>query len=246
VLGDVDASGRRKAVRTEKTFQMKADTIITAIGEKVDKESLALFGIPTDSNGYPVYDAKTLKTNREGVFIIGDAQSGPSTVVRCIASARTAVEAAIDIILGTLEPHVHDDHCGCDAHEQEYEEDEQEDLEALERAEDAFFAELRTKRATLNRSLNDGSDEAAFASTEASRCVECSYVCNKCVDVCPNRANIALDMRYRNDLFDNPFQILHIDAFCNECGNCATFCPYDGKPYRDKCTIFNLEEDFNQ
>ena len=31
---------------------------------------------------------------------------------------------------------------------------------------------------------------------------------------------------------------------CNECGNCAVFCPYNGKPYRDKFTLFRSEEDF--
>ena len=40
-------------------------------------------------------------------------------------------------------------------------------------------------------------------------------------------------------------EILHIDGMCNECGNCAVFCPYDGAPYKDKFTLFGSEEDFN-
>jgi putative selenate reductase len=40
------------------------------------------------------------------------------------------------------------------------------------------------------------------------------------------------------------FQILHIDRMCNECGNCATFCPHSGKPYKDKLTVFSNDEDF--
>jgi putative selenate reductase len=64
------------------------------------------------------------------------------------------------------------------------------------------------------------------------------------VEVCPNRANVAIDMRYRNDLFDHPFQIVHLDAFCNECGNCATFCPWEGAPYLDKLTVFSRSDDF--
>jgi putative selenate reductase len=31
---------------------------------------------------------------------------------------------------------------------------------------------------------------------------------------------------------------------CNECGNCATFCPYTGAPYKNKFTLFRCEEDF--
>ena len=30
---------------------------------------------------------------------------------------------------------------------------------------------------------------------------------------------------------------------CNECGNCAVFCPYDGRPYKDKFTLFGSAED---
>ncbi len=31
---------------------------------------------------------------------------------------------------------------------------------------------------------------------------------------------------------------------CNECGNCGVFCPYSGRPYKDKFTLFWSEEDF--
>ena len=41
------------------------------------------------------------------------------------------------------------------------------------------------------------------------------------------------------------YQILHLDAYCNECGNCATFCPHSGRPYKDKLTLFSLREDFD-
>ena len=82
-----------------------------------------------------------------------------------------------------------------------------------------------------------------FLKTEAKRCLECSYYCNKCTEVCPNRANVMLDMR-DTGLFDDPFQILHLDAYCNECGNCAAFCPHDGGPYLKKFTLFSRLDDF--
>ena len=40
-------------------------------------------------------------------------------------------------------------------------------------------------------------------------------------------------------------QIIHVDGMCNECGNCATFCPYDSRPYKEKFTLYWSEEDFN-
>jgi len=33
-------------------------------------------------------------------------------------------------------------------------------------------------------------------------------------------------------------QIVHVDDLCNECGNCATFCVHEGKPYREKPRLF--------
>jgi putative selenate reductase len=71
-------------------------------------------------------------------------------------------------------------------------------------------------------------------------CLECGEVCNLCAEVCPNRANVAVrteGMRCGN-------QIVHIDGMCNECGNCATFCPYEGAPYRDKLTVYWSQCDF--
>ncbi|MFH1197003.1 MAG: putative selenate reductase subunit YgfK [bacterium] len=72
-----------------------------------------------------------------------------------------------------------------------------------------------------------------------SQCLSCNFVCNKCVDVCPNRANV--EIKIDNSLFKNRNQILHIDQLCNECGNCETFCPYGGAPYTDKITYFQNE-----
>ncbi|MBQ6388256.1 MAG: putative selenate reductase subunit YgfK [Mogibacterium sp.] len=71
------------------------------------------------------------------------------------------------------------------------------------------------------------------------RCLGCSTVCEVCADVCPNRANVVVDVPG----FEKP-QILHVDGMCNECGNCAVFCPYSGRPFKDKFTLFWSEEDF--
>ena len=71
------------------------------------------------------------------------------------------------------------------------------------------------------------------------RCLGCSTVCEACVGVCPNRANISIKVPG----FEKT-QILHVDGMCNECGNCAIFCPYSGRPYKDKFTLFWSEEDF--
>ncbi len=77
-------------------------------------------------------------------------------------------------------------------------------------------------------------------SLDAERCLVCDQLCEMCCDVCPNRANV----RVAVDGFRDSGQIVHIDALCNECGNCGVFCPHKGNPYLDKLTVFESEEDF--
>jgi putative selenate reductase len=106
--------------------------------------------------------------------------------------------------------------------------------------------------------------EEDAARREAARCVQCSSLCDKCVEVCPNRANYTylvppMDVMVPRlscqddrvavtgqDSFrvEQARQILHVDDFCNECGNCATFCVHEGSPYREKPRLFLRESDF--
>ncbi|MDR2784546.1 MAG: hypothetical protein LBB83_01390 [Treponema sp.] len=69
------------------------------------------------------------------------------------------------------------------------------------------------------------------------RCLSCAEIC---VDVCPNRANVLV----LTGADGAAHQVAHIDRMCNECGNCAVFCPHGGKPYRDKFTVFSCPSDF--
>jgi putative selenate reductase len=65
----------------------------------------------------------------------------------------------------------------------------------------------------------------------------CCSKCRHCVDVCPNRANFVLEE-------GNKKYTLHRDGLCNECGNCMYFCIMGHKPYQEKFTVFETEEDF--
>ena len=73
---------------------------------------------------------------------------------------------------------------------------------------------------------------------EAGRCLGYSTICENCVEVCPNRANIAIQVPGMEK-----HQIIHVDYLCNECGNCKSFCPYSSAPYLDKFTLFETEAD---
>ncbi|MCI6466214.1 MAG: putative selenate reductase subunit YgfK [Faecalicatena sp.] len=73
---------------------------------------------------------------------------------------------------------------------------------------------------------------------ETGRCLGCSSICENCVEVCPNRANISIQVPGMAR-----HQIIHVDYMCNECGNCKSFCPYQSAPYLDKFTLFANEKD---
>jgi putative selenate reductase len=90
-------------------------------------------------------------------------------------------------------------------------------------------AEIRNKKGVLKNTCRP--------EEEYNRCLECNNLCNSCVEVCPNRANLAVSV-------NRQYQVLHMEGMCNECGNCETFCPYDSAPYKDKFTLYWNRQDF--
>ncbi|MEM1484213.1 putative selenate reductase subunit YgfK [Oscillospiraceae bacterium PP1C4] len=202
-LGAPDASGRRSPVDTGKLVEIPANTVIAAVGEKIDAELYAANGIELDERGRVKADAKTLETSVEGVYVAGDAYRGPATVVEAIADATRAAKAIVQLTTDRYtEVNVNKD-----------------------------YGHALEKKGKLCIGCTSGS--------ESKRCLECATVCECCVDVCPNRANLAIAVPGKTMR-----QIVHMDGMCNECGNCETFCPYSSAPYKDKFTMFWSEADF--
>ncbi|PJE78840.1 NADPH-Fe(3+) oxidoreductase subunit beta [invertebrate metagenome] len=213
-LGEPDTSGRCRPVATGETFSMPVDTIISAIGEQADADLLDKMGVPLDVDGWAAVDQQTRETGVSNVFLIGDVHTGPSTVVSCIDGARRAT----DIVIHREQARVHSN------------------TKIPESNEKSIFQ----RRGFIPLSHVTSDETEVFARQEGERCLECNHVCSKCVDVCPNRANVALEIPG----FKDKYQILHLDAYCNECGNCAQFCNWESRPYKEKFTIFSLMEDF--
>ena len=99
---------------------------------------------------------------------------------------------------------------------------------------EARLDEITSKKGNVTAELD--------LNSEAERCLECNFICNICSEVCPNRANIPIKVKSKN--LKDQYQIIHIDGICNECGNCETFCPYQGAPHKDKFTLFWKSNDF--
>ena len=82
--------------------------------------------------------------------------------------------------------------------------------------------------------------------------------CDKCVPVCPNDANFVYETGLHAAAYQNyrvqggapvavpggvfevkkEHQLANFQDFCNDCGNCDTFCPEEGGPYVEKPRFF--------
>jgi glutamate synthase (NADPH/NADH) small chain len=95
-LGELDDSGRPRPVPIPGSeFEMDADTVIVAIGFKVEKSLFeATAGLDATDWGTVAADEGG-HTSRPGVFAAGDNVRGADLVVTALADAKSAA-AAID------------------------------------------------------------------------------------------------------------------------------------------------------
>ncbi len=249
-LGEPDASGRARPVKIENSESViEADLIIPAIGQQV-----VLDFYPEDKLEV---NQTTYETQLENVFAGGDAMRGASSLINAIADGQNV---ALQIMKKARQQR----------HGLSSPRDErQPDLKTLQikQAWRGFGPELpevaAAERINFNLFMNSLSDAAAVA--EASRCLQCDLVCNICTTVCPNRSNMyyplseAVTLPLETAVSSNgtveinghgsvtigqPYQVINIGDYCNECGNCTLFCPSAGDPYKDKPKFHLTEESF--
>lgn len=254
-LGEPDASGRRRPEPTGEFFVLEADSIISAIGQTADEMFFKDSGIALARGGL-IEAAANGRTSRMGVYAGGDAVRGPAIVISACADGI----AAANSILGELgvSPLPEDGLPEAGANELDSVRARRA-RKSARNCEPVLPVENRKGFGLVEQTLNEDQARA-----EAERCLQCSSFCGKCVEVCPNRANynytiapllapcFELEMS-GGDLaivsstklaIAQSTQIVHIDDFCNECGNCATFCVHEGRPYMDKPRLFLNDEDF--
>ncbi|MDL2259426.1 putative selenate reductase subunit YgfK [Deltaproteobacteria bacterium OttesenSCG-928-K17] len=251
-LGEVDASGRARPVKIEGSeFEIEVDSIIAAIGQDLRLDA---------------WPEKTLTMNPEtgatqlaGVFTGGDAGRGASSLIQAIADGRRVAESICAAAgLKADLPQAPEDDRALDAA----------DIRRRQ-ARRGFGPAVAHKEpaARLNFELYTQTYTDEEARQEAARCLQCDQVCNICSTVCPNRANLAVAMGGRKislpvqsaeirngkvvvtteskKTLDQAFQIFNLADFCNECGNCAAFCPTSGAPYQDKIRLHLSKESYD-
>jgi putative selenate reductase len=235
-LGEPDESGREKPVEIPGSeFDISCDTIIPAIGQSLaidftDKKNLVVKG-----NSY--------ETKLENVFIGGDALRNASTLIHAVADGRKAANQILTKA-GILT--------------------EQINSVSSSRIRSTAKELMLKKVKREKRLESEGTIQTISkiqipippvmtekeAMQEASRCLMCDELCQICVTLCPNLAlqaytvesvryklqkvknnTIAEDIDFRINQHN---QIIHIADWCNQCGNCNTFCPTANAPYKEK------------
>lgn len=232
--GENDESGRPKPVTIPGSeFIIPADIVIPALGQDVVADFMSDDKITFDPDN-EIYSSGN-------VFIGGDARRGASSIIKAIADGRkTAAYILRQSGIANKE------------NNNKYEHN---------------IRNILIKKAirrNTGKFENNHNYEAESAKHEASACLECDVICNNCVSVCPNFANFS----YKTNIvgyklfkavrtvdgfslkesgffrIDQSYQVLHIEDFCNNCGNCMTFCPTNSAPYKEKPGLFLTEAAF--
>jgi putative selenate reductase len=214
-LGEIDTSGRRAPSPTDRCIEVPCDLLIAAVGEEPDRNFLERMGVDFGHDRRPSVDPVTMETTREGLYLGGDARRGSSSIIAAEADGRAAARSIL-LKEGKLLP------------DPDY-------------RPAAVNVEKLAARGTLLPSLSP--EDPGFAAREADRCLACDSACLRCVEVCPNRANVFIPTGLP---FRQEAQILHLDRACNECGNCGFFCPWDGDPCKEKPTLFDGKNELEE
>lgn len=215
-LGDVDESGRRRPIPIENSeFDIKADTVILAIGYVPDADILKNTSIFLNKNNTIIVSDETGMTNLKGIFAGGDVVTGPSSVVKAIASGKKAADEIHRYL-------------------RKIPREEEKQLPVLGPLNENVIKLIKkTKRQTMpvlpvyERIHSFEEVELGFtreqAVIEAQRCLNCgagAFIlqdcasCLNCVRICPYGAPMLSEEKVEIDV-----------SQCQACGICASECP---------------------
>lgn len=96
-LGEPDEKGRRKPIPIEgSNFKVDAETIISAIGQRVDSKPLK--GLEINPDGTIWVDPETGQTSKKGIFAGGDMVTGPGWAIDAIAAGKRGAKAIAEYL----------------------------------------------------------------------------------------------------------------------------------------------------
>jgi NADPH-dependent glutamate synthase beta subunit-like oxidoreductase len=214
-------------------FRIEADAIISAIGQRVDRQGMSELDRLTWSRRDTIMvHGATMETNIPGVFAGGDAVTGPATVVEAIGAGKRAAQAIDRYLRGVPQPvmppvpvrrsRIAFSPIGADA------------KSALRRPEMPLLAIDRRK--TTFQQVELGYSEEV-ARNEAQRCLRCDICrrCGRCVEICRNKMGVdALQLGFLNFDHPGPTDLSLTQQRCIGCGACAANCPTGAMRLEDR------------
>ena len=240
-LGNPDESGRRRPVKKEGgLFDLKADTVITAIGENAVFDSMAK--ILEKSGGVLDVDEElqvgSLETGEGRVFAGGDIVDAPHTVVHAVAAGKRAAvaidchrkgiafsEVLQEIMVGAGPGISFSAYMGWKPVNPV-----RRNLKSVVGPEhivyDYFEKAPRVQKTGLpaserkkNFDVYEDTFSAERALEEADRCIHCGRCteCDNCLILCPDVSVLVKDRGEFGYVFDY--------NYCKGCGICFTECP---------------------
>ncbi|MCH7764011.1 MAG: FAD-dependent oxidoreductase, partial [Candidatus Marinimicrobia bacterium] len=247
-LGETDHSGRARPVKIEGSeFELEFDTIIPSIGQDIAFDFISWEELKVNP--------ETNETGIANVFAGGDVVRGASSVINAVGDGRRAALAIIQSAKNL--PDIHEKKSSMRYDKFYYQ-------KKLAFREYGLTTPHLLPDERVNFDLVTRTLTKEEAMKEAERCLYCDDVCDVCVGVCPNLSNMSFMAKQKNypvytvrktengyavdltgifDLSQEP-QIINIGDFCNECGNCTTFCPTSGDPYKIKPRFYLTKESF--
>ena len=256
-LGEPDASGRRRPIEVPGAdFTLDLDVLVAAIGQQPAMEFLDGSGIAKNRKGYIVADA-TGATSLDNVFAGGDAvNDGPLTLVKAQGDGKRIAAEILRRAAGIPYP-AEAMRCvgGLDM-----------PIEIRKRATRMARVGIPELPAFGRMGFDEVVQTLTYeaAQSETERCLRCDRFCSICTSVCPNHAFLTYESKPfaaelaawtiqggkavegKPEAFSaaQAYQTAVLTDFCNECGNCATFCPTAGRPYADKPRIYVSKSEF--
>jgi NADH-quinone oxidoreductase subunit F len=99
-LGEFDTSGRRRPLSTDEVIRFECDTVILAVGEKVDPTFCQASGLKVKEAGTVEVDRYSLETSRERFYAGGDLVTGPANVSNAMRYGRQAARKIDKRLMG--------------------------------------------------------------------------------------------------------------------------------------------------
>ncbi|MEN8243987.1 MAG: FAD-dependent oxidoreductase [Thermodesulfobacteriota bacterium] len=214
-------------------YFMDVDVVIPAIGQQIDQKCLTELADLKWTRRTTIHvDMASMATNQEGIFAVGDAVTGPATVIEAIGGGKKAADS-IDRYLFKL-PQRKTPPVPVRRARVDWLEVPASTKMVLKRPEMDLLSIDR--RRTMFQQVELGYSENQVRE-EARRCLRCDICrrCGDCVKVCRDQMKIdALQLGYLD--FDHPVKtdFRLTEERCIACGACAESCTNNAMQIKDQ------------